>query len=74
MQILEKFQKKGNNFYMGNWIFLKISGPVDLDVLITFTLCQNFLWPFLSRLRRIVAKARHRYYFPAAAAATAAAA
>jgi hypothetical protein len=34
--------KKGNNSKMGNQIYFKIAGYVDLDVLIIFTPCQIF--------------------------------
>jgi hypothetical protein len=34
--------KKGNNSKMGNQIYFKIAGQVDLDVLIIFTRCQIF--------------------------------
>ena len=35
-------EKKGNNSKMGNQIYFKIAGQVDLDVLIIFTPCQIF--------------------------------
>ena len=42
IKILKIRWKKGNNSKMGNHIYFKIAGYVDLDVLIIFTQCQIF--------------------------------
>jgi hypothetical protein len=42
IKILQIWWKKGNNSKMGNQIYFKIAGQVDLDVLIIFTPCQIF--------------------------------
>ena len=42
IKILQIWWKKGNNFKMGNQIYFKIAGYVDLAVLIIFTQCQIF--------------------------------
>ena len=42
IKILKTWWKKGNNSKMGNQIYFKIAGQVDLDVLIIFIPCQIF--------------------------------
>ena len=42
IKILQIWWKKGNNSKMGNQIYFKIAGYVDLAVLIIFTPCQIF--------------------------------
>ena len=63
IKILKTWWKKGNNPKMGNQIYFKIAGYVDLAVLIIFTTCQildiiNGFWVITKNLQFY-----HMFYF-----------